>query len=415
MQAAKFVLREPNGTAITLIQLFYNFDRQRLKLSTKISIPPAQWNADKQRAITTGKLALNADLNAQLDQMKAAVEKAYSHLKRDQEHVTPDELKAAYEAELERQRGGKRPTATLVTLADFADRLTDELASSRAASTLQVYKSTIQHLRDYEKKSRRTYGFDAINLDFYNGFTTYLAKTKGHTPNTVGKVVKTLKSFLNEAAARKLHTNSDHKLKQFKVDKEETDAVYLSVAELTTLAELDLPASSTLSHVRDIFVLGAFTGLRFSDLAQLSKVSVSGPEGRKTLKVRTQKTATAVVIPLHPLAEAVLGRNEGHPPKAYSNPATNRILKELSQLAGFTATVEVTTAKGREAKQKWEMVTTHTARRSFCTNAYLAGIPLPSIMALSGHSKTQTFMGYIRITAEENAANLLTHSFFQGK
>ncbi|RZJ87351.1 MAG: hypothetical protein EOO60_12300, partial [Hymenobacter sp.] len=71
MPEAKFVLREPKATAATLIQLFYNYDRQRLKVSTKISIPPAQWNPTKQRAITTGKYILNADLNAQLDNHKA--------------------------------------------------------------------------------------------------------------------------------------------------------------------------------------------------------------------------------------------------------------------------------------------------------------------------------------------------------
>ena len=148
-------------------------------------------------------------------------------------------------------------------------------------------------------------------------------------------------------------------------------------------------------------------------MAQLSKAAVSGQPGQKTLKVCTQKTDKVVVIPLHPLAEMILARNEGHPPKAYSNPATNRLLKQLAEKAGFTAPVEVRTAAGKAVKQKWELVTTHTARRSFCTNTYLANIPLPAIMALSGHSKTQTFMSYIRITAEENATQLLTHSFFR--
>lgn len=409
MPEAKFVLKEPGASGATLIYLFYNFNQQRLKMSTKLSILPAQWLPDKQRAVGGKKYPHNADLNLRLDQIQAGINQAYLRLQTLGEPITPETLKAELEIEL----GAERLSAKPIMLADFAERLTEELAGSRSASTLQVYRSSIQHLRDFEKHSRRRYDFKAINLEFYNKFTDYLATKKGHTPNTVGKIIKTLKSFLTEAVERKLHANLDYKSKRFKVEKEETEAIYLTVPELTTLAHLDLATGSSLANVRDIFVFGAFTGLRFSDLAQLSKIAVSGKEGQKVLKVRTQKTDKVVVIPLHPLAELILSRNEGHPPKAYSNPATNRLLKELAEKAGFTAPVEISTAAGKVVKQKWELVTTHTARRSFCTNAYLANIPLPAIMALSGHSKTQTFMSYIRITAEENATQLLTHAFFQ--
>ncbi|MGI4739797.1 MAG: site-specific integrase [Janthinobacterium lividum] len=412
MQTAKFVLREPKAATATLIQLFFNFDKQRLKVSTKISIRAAEWNADKQRAITTGKHVLNADLNAQLAQHKAAVENAYSYLKRNQEHVTPEELRTAYQTELEVLRGGKRPTTKQPTLADFATKLIEELAGSRAASTLQVYKSTTQHLRDFEKHSRRSYTFDKINIDFYLVFTAYLENVKAHSPNTVGKVIKTIKSLMTEALERKLHTNLDYKSKKFSVTKEETDAIYLTVPELTTLANLELEAGTPLAHVRDLFVLGAFTGLRFSDLSQLSKNAISGVAGRKTIKVRTQKTGAVVALPVHPIVEAILARNEGHPPKAYSNAGTNRILKQLAKLAGFTDKVEVTTATGKQVRAKYELVTMHTSRRSLATNAYLAGIPTPSIMALTGHSKVQTFLSYIRITAQENADKLAGHAFF---
>ncbi|MFC6223941.1 site-specific integrase [Hymenobacter artigasi] len=409
MPEAKFVLKEPGASGSTLIYLFYNFNQQRLKMSTKLSIPPAQWLPEKQRAVAGKKYPHNADLNLRLNQIHAGVNQAFLRLQTLDEPITPETLKAELEIEL----GAERLSARPIMLADFAERLTEELAGSRAANTLQVYRSSIQHLRDFEKHSRRRYDFTAINLEFYNKFTDYLSTKKGHTPNTVGKIIKTLKSFLTEAVERKLHTNLDYKSKRFKVEKEETEAIYLTVPELTTLAHLELSVGSSLANVRDIFVFGAFTGLRFSDLAQLSKVAVSGKEGQKVLKVRTQKTDKVVVIPLHPLAELILSRNEGYPPRAYSNPATNRLLKELAQKAGFTDPVEVSTATGKAVKQKWELVTTHTARRSFCTNAYLANIPLPAIMALSGHSKTQTFMSYIRITAEENATQLLTHAFFR--
>jgi integrase len=405
MLKPKFVLKEPKATDETLIYLFINFNKQRVKVSTRIQVLPTEWDAGQQRAI--GKK--NVGRNATLNRLAAFVQgDVYYKLTANGGQLTPDRLKA----EIEQEITGKLLSAKPTTLADFAEKLTEELTGQRAASTLQVYRSTIQHLKDYEKKSRRTYTFEKIDLDFYNGFTSHLENAKGHSTNTVGKVIKTIKSFLAEAAERKLHTSLDYKSKRFKVEKEETDAIYLTVPELAILAELDIKPSP-LADVRDIFVLGAFTGLRFSDLTQLSNFSVSGVAGRKTLKIRTKKTDTQVVIPLHPIAESIMHRNEGHPPKSYTNAATNRLLKQLAQLAGFTEHLEVNTATGKQVKQKWQLITTHTARRSLATNAYLAGVSIPAIMALTGHRKVQTFMLYIRITAQENADNLLQHSFFQ--
>jgi hypothetical protein len=52
---------------------------------------------------------------------------------------------------------------------------------------------------------------------------------------------------------------------------------------------------------------------------------------------------------------------------------------------------------------KWEMVMTHTARRSFCTNMYLRGIPTPTIMAISGHRTEKNFYKYIKADGMEHA------------
>ncbi|MDO9635196.1 MAG: tyrosine-type recombinase/integrase [Paludibacter sp.] len=62
---------------------------------------------------------------------------------------------------------------------------------------------------------------------------------------------------------------------------------------------------------------------------------------------------------------------------------------------------------------KNELVTSHTARRSFATNLYLAGIDTISIMLLTGHKTEKSFMVYIRITKEQNAYRVASHPFFK--
>jgi integrase len=96
----------------------------------------------------------------------------------------------------------------------------------------------------------------------------------------------------------------------------------------------------------------------------------------------------------------------------------NLYLKELCQRASITERVEVSRTKGgfRDTRtlEKWELITTHTARRSFATNAFLAGVPTINIMKITGHKSESVFLKYIKISTEQNALMLLNHPHFGG-
>jgi integrase len=89
----------------------------------------------------------------------------------------------------------------------------------------------------------------------------------------------------------------------------------------------------------------------------------------------------------------------------------NSYLKEIGELVGIDEkTTRTFTKGGLKASQlykKFELITTHTARRSFATNLYKAGFPSLSIMKITGHKTETSFMKYIKISHEENANKLL--------
>jgi hypothetical protein len=123
-----------------------------------------------------------------------------------------------------------------------------------------------------------------------------------------------------------------------------------------------------------------------------------------------------VVIPIGSVVSRLIDKYEGHFP-LISNDKMNEYLKELGQLAGFTYYfVEIIYTKGgkreREVLQKWELLTVHTARRSFATNAYLGSVPTISIMKITGHRTEKNFLQYIKISQEDNANKLINHPFF---
>lgn len=94
----------------------------------------------------------------------------------------------------------------------------------------------------------------------------------------------------------------------------------------------------------------------------------------------------------------------------------NLYLKELVAKAEINELVETTITKGGKIEKntlpKSQLVSTHTARRSFATNLYLANVPSISIMKITGHRTESSFLRYIRVSQKENADKLLTHPFF---
>lgn len=103
-------------------------------------------------------------------------------------------------------------------------------------------------------------------------------------------------------------------------------------------------------------------------------------------------------------------------PKLPSNQKFNDYIKEVAKLAKINEPIYSDKQKGdfsfKKTVPKWELVTSHTARRSFATNAFIAGVPTISIMKITGHKTESSFMKYIKISDKENALRLRSHSFF---
>ena len=192
---------------------------------------------------------------------------------------------------------------------------------------------------------------------------------------------------MNEAVGRKLTTNLQFKNKRFRNEK-----------EINRLYALDLANNSRLEKVRDLFIIACDTGLRFSDLIELRNENIIN--NGSVIRIRTQKTGEVVIIPLKGKVKEILKKYEGIPPQAISNQKMNEYLKELGEMAELIEDVVISLTKGgtrqTETFKKFELITTHTARRSFATNAYLQNVPTISIMKITGHTTAKSFLKYIK-------------------
>ena len=281
-------------------------------------------------------------------------------------------------------------------------------------NTIKFHQNSLRCFLAYQKTiSKSTHlRFDEIDRTVYDGFVSYM-ESKGECPNTIGGRIKNLKAILRRARVQdNLHDNILYE--GFSVIREEVDVIYLTEEELKQMYDLELKGENAyLQKYRDLFLFGCYTGMRSSDLLNVKpSYFTTTARGTKVLKYVPIKTKdvsqTPLSIPLNLWAECeeIAKRYEYNLPKV-TEQNLREYIKKVGKLADITEDYYVSrgSMKRDEPYPKCELITIHTARRTFCTLLYYGDNDLTEaeIMKMSGHTKESTFMKYIRATGDEVA------------
>lgn len=281
----------------------------------------------------------------------------------------------------------------------------NENGGAISKDTINNYKLCFNDLQGLAAKQGKTIDWHDIDYKFYLDLVQYLQKEKKYSNNTVGKRIKVLKIFLNDAIKRDIYPKLQSKIKDFKVTKEETDSIYLTENELKELNDFDFSRTKRLENVRDLFIFACYTGLRFSDLRKINEF-ISGD----MIQFYQQKTGKKVKLPLHPTAKKILEKHDNSLPPVISGQKFNKYIKQACEIAGINEVIHTQkTISGKKVvkkSEKWEQVSAHTARRTFATNEFKAGTPSILIMAATGHKTEKAFLRYLKITEDEKAEML---------
>ena len=164
-----------------------------------------------------------------------------------------------------------------------------------------------------------------------------------------------------------------------------------------------------------MFLIGCYTALRFSDFTQIKDENIID-NGTK-IRIKTQKTGEIVIIPLHFRVKEIIKKYNGHTPPTISNQKLNKYIKEVGELAKIDTPIVKEKKDGKlifnHTYKKYELISSHTARRTAITNMVKAKIPTYKIMLISGHKTEQAFRKYIKLTKDENATDLASHDYFK--
>lgn len=206
--------------------------------------------------------------------------------------------------------------------------------------------------------------------------------------------LRALKQFANHALAEGWTMSMAHKQVKLLFRRKQAFPATLTVEQIETLDRFDfasLPSATERRYAitRDWFLFATQTALRFSDW-DMEKFQIVSVPGGKNLRFVQQKTVNPLEIPLTDLALRILERNGGALPKKMSSCATWMHITAICKMVGIPG----------------EHITSHTARRTFCTLQEKAGVPRQIIMRVSGHLTEKEYLKYLGVSFEYNAQML---------
>lgn len=411
-----------DGTCIVFIQYQYTSIKRTL-LNTEIEIPPAFWNYD-EGCIVAGlppQYGNPDELNNELRRMYRVAEDIVLFIQQKKLSNPGEFAKKTFTPRFEpaslKQIAKELEKGDVKTNLDIFFQIDDYILSKSkkvSKGMTRIHRNMKYHLQEFETFRKKPITFEVLDFTFYEDFVNFLTyeyvqkrskkEIVGLKINTVGKTIKHFRTFLRNRMRKRIIPPVD--MEGWTILEEEVDAVYLSFEEIELIRKVDLGEHAHLSDYRDELVLGCLTGLRFSDFSNLMENDVRGD----LLYKKTQKSDNWVVIPLRPEAQKILKkrfRNGVIPPL---NQVFNRHIKTICKIAGIDIIIKHSYKKGNktfvETQPKYAWVSSHTCRRSFCTNEFLAGTPVELIMKISGHKSVKDFYKYVRITSEEAALRI---------
>ena len=411
MASFKYIIRKNksavNKDGTTIIFLRYTHRGKTAYFTTKKRIPVDAWNHQMQQVKRSYKGF--STLNIYLSKFRQKQEDIVNKAMFEGVDPTVDYVRTKYDSNTEGKQE-KELIKKSLSFEEFVEIFIEESKRTKKKPTIIGYGDLVRILKIYKKSRRiRALNWNSFTMDWYYDFMDFYIHERGANNNTFGKMVKTLKTFLNAATQQGYNTSLDFKDKRFKVYQEEVSHIYLNEEEIKRILDLDLSDNTKRQTVRDLFVIGCYTGLRFGDFKQINEKNIYD----NRLRIKTQKTGKYVVIPFHPIVKQIISRYDGKIPKSYCNLIINKELKEIGKLAGFYESVIQVRTHGIERKEtvyeKWQLISSHCARRSFATNLFKQGFPAINIMKITGHKSEKTFMRYIKITEDEVASMLEDH------
>ena len=398
-----------------LIYTRYTYNRRYILFRTDVNTKPYLFNIGTGRV----KKSINYEIkNVILRQREVELEKIILELLVNNEEPTLFNVRKRYfnEIDIAKQRKATIKINERLFLKDFEKFIEEKKLEQIGDETIKTYNTTLNKLIGFQEQKKYLLDYNTINNDFYNRFLMFLYE-QDLLDNTIDKHIKNLKLFMNYGLSKGRHISLEYK--NFKRTRNKTDFVILEIPELRKLYLHDFSTNETYDKVRDFFLFGCSTGLRFSDLKNLNRGNftinidpftkkISQHPTESFISIYIQKTTDTLKLPLNNfilefIYKYKIDKNEFIGLKM-SNQKFNELIKNVCKEAEIDSVKEIVKRQGKGKKVfnklKYQFVSSHTMRRSFIS--LLAHYTNPTnIQMVSGHKDIRVLTDYIKKTDKE--------------
>lgn len=396
----KFNLRQTSDeNKDTLIYLVCTINHKQEKISTGQKVRPKYWDKERQVAIVANTLPKaiqqqNTKVNKELNILSMRFDEWQDYML---DH--PEEVEQGAE-KLRVFVAGEREKLKVNPLDWFEHSIQNNYNNS--SGTKGKYMTDLKMLRKFvEEKKVRATDFNCLNYTFIKKFEKYMLDN-GMSMHTIINRITAFKSWLNDAEKQGLINQVETGISRYEKpkNKDEGKQIYLTEKELDKIIKIHLSGNEEIA--RDIFILQCQLGQRYVDIMNLKNAIIS----ENNIELIQIKTHKKVIIPLNETARNILAKYNNKLP-SIKNEYMNQLIKEVGRKAGIDKEELITRRKGdkqhEEKVPRWQLIGTHTARRTFITQCKKQGLDDASIMRMTGHTSTKTMSGYDRRTETDIA------------
>lgn len=384
------------------VQMIYRLDSDRSKvvINTKIKAKVSEWNYNTSRFKKSNN-PYYLDYNQILNTWEIAAKEVINRNLNDKHSPTKEQFKKQVLIEMrldKKSKGGGNGDNLIKYFENFIEQKSKALISP---NTIKTYNTALYHIKNFQLKklNNKTIQLNDVDKEFMLDFLSYLFGDAKLMNNSVVKVSKNVRAVLNEAHSVGLLNNTSYKHKDVIIPSVKQPKVYLNKQDIAKVLNTKLTKDSKLDKVRDRLIVQIYTGLRVGDLRQLNKSHIQSKKKREVIVKVLEKTTTTVTIPLKSIVVDIL-KKHNHSLPVLSDQKYNQYLKDLCKVSKINEQIVRTENKKQVNYSKDQLITSHTLRRSFATNALLDGIPLNMISTIMGHASISETNRYICMDQE---------------
>lgn len=409
-----FFLRSPKQTTPTLLYYVVRINNKKVRLATGVKVYPQHWDKGKQKAIISPLHPKLTRINNSLVNDK--IEEYLKRFSQFKEYLCDNPSEIMNGGELLKSFIYNKMSENCI---EYLRKCKDE-DKTISEGTKKDYKSSLDNLERFCTQDNAVNKFNDFTKKYIKNYYNYLLSIDDN-PRTkdgklsisyVNKQISQLWNMLNKYAVENelmdysILLEWQNRGAWEKKDKTKNNEKGIALRDDEVIKLWEYWHHIDNQNDKDIlatFLLECLTGQRFSDIEKITD-NLDTIHSITTIQLTQQKTGKTIKVGIiFELAKTILKLYENQMPQSFTNDYSNKRMKEIGKAAGIEGLETITRHSGNDThvqsikKQRYELLSQHTGRRTFITLLALREWSANRIKQYSGHSEIEMVERYTKI------------------